>query len=63
MLSLLTDRLEIHLDHIKMPASNGGVKTMGQSLDVLSAIKKSTVVVKAAFLLSSCINNCYGQSE
>jgi hypothetical protein len=29
---------------------NGGVKTKGRSLDVLSAIKRSIVVVKAAFL-------------
>jgi len=31
-----------------MPAGNGGVKTQGRSLVVLSAIKKS--IVKAAFL-------------
>ena len=47
----LSDRLEIHLDHVKMPDLNGGVRTKGRSLDVLSAIKKSTVEVKAA---SSC---------
>ena len=29
---------------------NGGVKTKGRSLDVLRAIKRSIVVVKAAFL-------------
>ena len=45
----LTDRLEVHLDHVKMPAGNGGFKTKGRSLDVLSAIKKS-IVMKAAFL-------------
>jgi hypothetical protein len=31
-----------------MPAGNGGVKTKGRSLDVMSAIKKSIVSVKAA---------------
>ena len=46
----LTDRLEIHLDHVRMPVGNGRVKTKGRSLDVLSAIKRSIVVVKAAFL-------------
>jgi hypothetical protein len=43
----LTDRLEVHLHHVRMPVGNGGVKTKGRSLDVLSAIKKSIVVVKA----------------
>ena len=45
----LADRIEIHLDHIRMPAGNGGVKTKGRSLDDMSAIKKSIVSVKAAF--------------
>jgi len=47
----LTDRLEVHLDHVRMPAGNGkkAEKTKGRSLDVLSAIKKS-IVVKEAFL-------------
>jgi len=31
-----------------MPAGNGGVKTKGRSLDVMSAIKRSFVAVKAA---------------
>ena len=44
----LSDRLEVHLDHVRMPVGNGGVKTKGRSLDVLSAIKRS-IVVKAAF--------------
>ena len=39
----LVDRLEVHLDHVRMPAGNGGVKTKGRSLDVMSAIKKSIV--------------------
>ena len=25
----LTDRLKVHLDHVRMPARNGGVKTKG----------------------------------
>jgi hypothetical protein len=43
----LTDRLEVYLDHVRLPLGNGndGVKTNGRSLDVLSAIKKSTVNV------------------
>ena len=41
------DRLEVHLDHVRMPAGNGGVKTKGRSLDVMSAIKKSIVTVTA----------------
>jgi len=48
----LSDRLKVHLDHVKMPIVNGkrAEKTKGRSLDVLSAIKKSIVVVKAAFM-------------
>ena len=46
----LTDRQEVHLDHVRMPAGNGREKTKRRSLTVLSAIKKSIVVVKAAFL-------------
>jgi hypothetical protein len=48
----LTDRLEVRLENVRMPGGNGkrAEKTKGRSLDVLSAIKKSIVVVKAAFL-------------
>ena len=46
----LSDRLEVHLDHVRMPVGNGREKTKGRSLDVLSAIKRSIVLVKAAFL-------------
>ena len=46
----LSDRLEVHLDHVRMPAVNRREKTKGRSLDVISAIKKSIVVVKAGFL-------------
>lgn len=47
-----TDRPEIHIDHVRMPAGNGRMaeKTNGRSLDILSAIKKSIVVVRAVFL-------------
>jgi len=36
----LTDRFEVHLDHIRMPAGNGLEKTKGRSLDVMSALKR-----------------------
>ena len=46
----LSDRLEVHLDHVRMPAGNGkrAAKTKGRSLGVMTAIKKSIVTVKAA---------------
>ena len=46
----LCDRLEVHLDHVRMPAGNGkwAEGTKGRSLDVLSAIKRSIVVVQTA---------------
>ena len=46
----LTDCLEVHLYHVRMPAGNGREKTKGRSLDVLSAVKNSITVVKIAFL-------------
>jgi len=48
----LSDRLEVHLDHVRMPVGNGkrAEKTKRRSLDVMSAIKRNIVVVKAAFL-------------
>ena len=48
----LTDRLEVHLDHVRIPVGNFKLdeKTKGQSLDIMSTIKKSVVAVKAAFL-------------
>jgi hypothetical protein len=48
----LTDRLEVHLDHVRMPALNGKTAetTKGRSIDVLSAVKRSIVVLKAAVL-------------
>jgi hypothetical protein len=50
----LTDRLEVHLDHVRTPAGNRVAKTKGRSLDVLSSIKKSIVTLKAAVL---CLAN------
>ena len=43
---VLTDRFEVHLDHVRMPAGNGkfAEKTKGRSSYVLSAIKKIIVV-------------------
>ena len=43
----LADRLEVHLDHVRMPAGNGRLKTKERSLDVMSTIKKRIVSVKA----------------
>jgi hypothetical protein len=42
------DRLDVHLDYVRMAAGNGGAKRKGRSIDVLSALKKSIVVVKTA---------------
>ena len=49
---VLTDRLEVHLDIVRIPVGNGKLaeKTKGRSLDVLIAIKKSIVAVKPSFL-------------
>jgi hypothetical protein len=48
----LSDRLEDHMDHVRMPVGNGKTaeKTKWRTLSVLSAIKRSIIVVKAAFL-------------
>ena len=46
----LTDRLEVHLDHARMPARNDREKTKGRPLNMLSVIKSLIVLVKAAFL-------------
>ena len=47
----LTDRLEVHLHHVRMPAVNSRMaeKMKGRYVDVMSTIKNSIVVVKAAF--------------
>lgn len=44
----LSDRIEVHLHHIRIPAGNCRVKTKGRSLDMMSNIKKCIVVGKAA---------------
>jgi hypothetical protein len=46
----LSDRLEVYLVHVRIPVGNGREKTKGRSLSVLSARKRSIVVVKVAFL-------------
>ena len=48
----LTGRLEVYLDHVRIRVGNGKLadKIKGRSLVVLSAIKKSILGVKAAFL-------------
>ena len=35
----VTDRLEVHLEHLRMTAGNGIEKMKGRSLNVVSAIK------------------------
>ena len=40
----LSDRLEVLLNYARMPAGNGGKKTKGRSLDVLSAIKNVSLL-------------------
>jgi hypothetical protein len=42
----LTDRLEIHVDHVRMLAANGRVRTKGRSL-YMSAFKRSILTVTA----------------
>jgi len=39
----LNDRLEVHLNHVRMPAGNGREKTKGRYLDVMSANEKNIV--------------------
>jgi len=52
----LRDRLKVHLDHVRMPAGNGRVKTKGCPLDVMSVIKKINATLKAAvYCLASAI--------
>ena len=45
----LTNRLEVHLNHVRMSGGNGREKTKGRPLNVLGAIK-SIEVLKEAFL-------------
>jgi len=42
------DRLELHLDHVRMPVVNVGDRTKARSLNVISVIKKIIVKIKAA---------------
>ena len=44
----LSDLLEVHLDLVRMPAANSGVRTKGRLLNVMRAIKNSIVTVKSA---------------
>jgi len=48
----LTDYLEVHLDHVRMPFDNGkrAEKTIGRPLNVLSAIN-SNIIVKTVFFV------------
>jgi len=46
----LWDRLDVHLDHVRMPVGSGREKTKGKYLDVLNAIKNCIVIVQARFL-------------
>ena len=43
-----SDRLVVLVEHVRIPPGNGRAKTMGRSLDVMSAIKQSIFTVKAA---------------
>jgi hypothetical protein len=53
----LTDRIEVHLDHVRVPAGNGRMAEMtkGRSFNVLIAIKKSIVTVKATLCLAHAL--------
>lgn len=48
---VLRERLEVDLDHARMPVGNGRMaeKTKGRPVDVLSVINKSTVFMTPAF--------------
>jgi hypothetical protein len=59
----LTDRLEVHLDNVRMPVGNGknAEKTKGCSLDLLSAIRRKHCCREGRLsVFGSYINNCYG---
>ena len=59
----LSDRLEEHLDHNRMPAGNSREKTKGRSLGFLSEMKGSIVVVKAAICVWLNNNYRYGTGK
>jgi len=46
----LNDRPCVQLDHVNMPAGNSRANTKGRPVDILSDMKRSIVIVKAAFL-------------
>jgi len=54
----LSERLEVHLEHVRMLAGNGRVRTKGWSLDIISAIKRVSLqlrrlsIVRVMHLLS-----------
>ena len=60
----LSDRLEVHLDHVRMPAGNGKTaeKTKVRSLDVMSDIKKKMILAGllkwGGQVLNITINTC-----
>ena len=45
----LTERIEVHFYHVRMPTGSGREKMKARSLDVLSAIYRSIIGVNAAF--------------
>ena len=53
----MTDRLEVHLNHVSMPAINVREKKKGRALDVISAIKKFCFCESNLLLFGSCTNN------
>jgi len=60
----LTDRLEVHLDQVRIPVGNGKLaeKTKGRSLDILSAIKKSIVADSSLLVFGTQTNYCDSSS-
>lgn len=52
----LSDRLDVHRNHSRMPVGNGRENTKGRSLDVASAIK--LFCEGGPFIFGSFINYC-----
>ena len=54
----LSNRLEVHLDHARLPAGNvkGAEKTKGRSLNILRAIKRSSCLVHALIITMAKVN-------
>ena len=61
----LTNLLEVHLDHSRMPGGKGRgtEKTKGRSLDVSTALKKYHYCKSGFIVFDSCMCNCYGPGE